>query len=69
MKISRFLNSSVLMSAEYDSFRLLINFQNGRSFCYYNVPYSVFDELVHSPSPGKYYNQKIKNVYPSDRVL
>lgn len=47
--------------------QLRIVFKNGREFDYYDVPESVFQELVHSDSVGQYANQKIYKEYKQSR--
>ena len=69
MKQSAFFKSSVIVSAVYSDWRLLINFTNGHSICYYDVPWNVYDRLVHAQSPGKYYNDVIRSHYRSERQL
>lgn len=66
---SVFLRSSLIASAAYDNFKLLIQFHNGTAYVYYDVAYAVFDGLVHSESPGKYYNEHIKGRYRRTRSL
>ena len=38
-------------------------FQNGRVYTFYDVPYSVYQELLAASSPGSYYNQNIRGRY------
>ena len=38
-------------------------FENGRVYTFYDVPYSVYRELLAASSPGSYYNQNIRGRY------
>ncbi|MGI6108331.1 MAG: KTSC domain-containing protein [Eubacteriaceae bacterium] len=67
MKHSAFLKSSVIVSAAYSNWRLLINFTSGKSICYDDVPWEVYRDLLNAESPGKYYNEHIKFHYRSER--
>ena len=59
------LQSSSLRSASYDpeTKELDIGFQNGRTYTFQDVPPDVFQGLQDDPSPGSYFNQKIKGKY------
>ena len=58
------MNSSVIANANYCNKTLYITFTSGGTYAYYNVPESVYNELVKAPSPGKYFQEKIKGKYP-----
>ena len=59
------LQSTALSSCSYDedTETLEITFSGGRTFSYEGVPKSVYDGLVSSDSPGRYFNTAIKGVY------
>lgn len=42
---------------------LRIEFKSNRTYDYFNVPESVFNELRHAPSVGSYHATNIKNSY------
>jgi lysyl-tRNA synthetase, class II len=65
MQYSTALNSSALSSATYDdeSRELELTFSSGRTYTYHDVPKDVYDGLVSSSSPGRYYNEAIKDIY------
>ncbi len=65
--ISKFLKSSLIYSVSYENYKLLVNFTNGTSYVYYNVPYQVYEELINSDSPGKFYNTRIRGRFSSKR--
>lgn len=67
--ISKFISgSSLIDSVGYDNFKLLIRFKNQKAYIYYNVPYSLYEELVNSSSPGSIYNKKIKGKFKSTKI-
>lgn len=43
-------------------------FYNGNRYRYHGVTPTVFCEFVLSTSMGKFYNKRIKNRYPSEKV-
>ena len=66
----RLVNSSSLRSVGYDprSRTLEIEFHNTGIYQYYDVPGTVFEELLAQNSLGTYFNTKIRDVYPCARV-
>ncbi len=56
------VESSVIESAGY-SMVLEIEFESGRVYQYYDVPVSVYMELMSAESKGKYFNAHIRNEY------
>ena len=59
------LNSSNIASAGYDdaSQTLEIEFHNGGIYQYFDVPRTIFDQLVTAASPGGYFHQQIRGVF------
>jgi hypothetical protein len=55
---------------EYDAEgqTLVVNFTNGRSYSYADVPADVFAELDKAESKGKAYNELVRGKFPSTRV-
>ena len=47
---------------------LEVQFKGGAVYQYRGVPRDVFDELVTARSVGRYFNDQVKNVYPTERV-
>ncbi|MDP8239133.1 MAG: KTSC domain-containing protein [Candidatus Hatepunaea meridiana] len=47
---------------------LRIRFLSGGEYEYYEVPQSIFEELLDSPSKGSYFNRKIKPIYQYNRI-
>lgn len=55
---------------EYDAEgqTLVVNFANGRSYSYAEVPAEVFAELDKAESKGRAYNELVKGKFSSTRV-
>ena len=47
---------------------LEIQFTHGRIYEYYDVPESVFQEMITAPSKGRFYLENIKDDYAFGRV-
>lgn len=47
---------------------LELEFPTGAVYRYHGVPAEVYEQLVKSSTPGKFYNENIKRVYPSTLV-
>ncbi len=62
--------SSDIKSIGYDetSCILEIEFNSVSVYQYYNVPRSVYIELMNATSHGKYFHRYIKDVYPVKRI-
>ena len=62
---SRPLRSTAIAAAGYDpdTQTLEIEFANGRAYTYEDVPPEVYEGLVNSNSPGRYFLDRIKDVY------
>ncbi|MEO6368262.1 MAG: KTSC domain-containing protein [Steroidobacteraceae bacterium] len=58
--------STVIRQILYDieSRRLVLVFQSGRRYGYFNVPPDVYEELRAAPSRGAYFNEWIRDQYP-----
>jgi hypothetical protein len=65
------VSSSNITSIGYaeDSKILEIEFHNGGVYQYFNVPKSVYEELMSADSHGKYLNATIKPTYKYCKVL
>ena len=59
------LSSSAIASAGYDDDTqvLDVTFTSGQTYTFQGVPQSVFDALIASSSPGRFYHQNIKGIY------
>lgn len=47
---------------------LEVEFLNGSIYQYYNVPISIYEQMMQVGSKGKFLNMYIKNAYPYSRV-
>jgi hypothetical protein len=56
------VNSTTLRTVSYDAERQLlqIGFQNRAIYQYFNVPATVYEELLHAPSKGACFNRIIR---------
>lgn len=65
------VKSSVMKSIGYDraSRVLEIEFHNDRLYRYFVVPHSVYRELMDAASQGKFFNERIRDRYPSEWVI
>jgi hypothetical protein len=56
------LQSSMLAGMEYDpaTKTLTVTFRSGREYTYEGIDEDIAKGLAESPSPGKYFNDKIK---------
>jgi KTSC domain-containing protein len=64
------VKSSVVASVGYDpqQRRLEVAFHNGRVYAYFEVPPSVYEELVTAESVGKFFNENVKPHYEAELV-
>lgn len=53
---------------EVDTMTLEVAFRNGTIYQYFDVPESVYQELMRSDSIGKFLNEQIKNSYRYTKV-
>lgn len=70
LTIVRIARSSNLASAAYDPEiqQLQITFQSGRTYLYNGVPSGIVDRLSLSPSPGRTFDQIIKDAFPYEEA-
>lgn len=63
--------SSAIRDAAYvpDARELRITFVSGRRYAYANVPQSIFDAFVASPSKGTFFNIAIRGRYHFREIL
>ena len=65
------VSSLIIHSAGYDKENkiVFIRFQKNSSlYCYFNVPYNIFNDLINSSSVGSYLTKNIKNVYQYQKL-
>lgn len=59
------VNSSCIKFVEFYDDAIYVTFNDGRKFCYYNTPRSVYQGLITAASKGTYFYQNIEGKYPS----
>ena len=61
----KFEGSSSIASCDYDDETsiLTIEFMRGKSYNYADVPKPVYEDLKDAESPGKYFQNYVRNVY------
>ena len=64
------LNSSRIKKAAFIDAEntLILAFNDGKEYEYYDVPKSVYGSLITSKSPGKFFETLIKNKYSYERT-
>ncbi|MGB5990033.1 MAG: KTSC domain-containing protein [Marinifilaceae bacterium] len=64
------VNSRNLSSIGYDDETEILNiqFNNGRTYQYFNVPLYEFNNLLNASSKGQYANQNIYKSYSSSEI-
>lgn len=62
------ITSSVINFAAYDTTNeiLLIVFNSGSIWMYYDVPAEVYKEFISADSAGQYFNLNIRHKYPDE---
>jgi hypothetical protein len=60
------VESSLIRAVGYDlaSSVLEVEFAGGRVYEYFDVPLSVYSELMNASSKGAYFNDHIRDMYP-----
>jgi hypothetical protein len=58
------VSSSNIVSIGYENDFLDVRFRDNRTYRYFHVPESVFQELMNAPSKGKYLDLRIKGHFP-----
>lgn len=64
------INSSMISAAGYDpeARELIVEFANGTRYSYDEVPPDLFDHFLGADSPGRFFHQRIKGVYPGKKI-
>lgn len=65
-----YVPSTNVVSIGYDEATetLEVEFLSGSIYQYYNVPISIYEQMMQAGSKGKFLNTYIKNAYPYSRV-
>jgi hypothetical protein len=66
----RVVQSSNIAAVGYDdaSNTLEVEFSNGATYQYFNVPPHLFEAMMAAPSKGSFLNANVKNLFPFSRV-
>jgi hypothetical protein len=65
------VDSSLIRSIGYDFPNSVLEVEmipSGRVYLYYDVPLSVYSELMAAESKGSYFNESIRDLYPYEEV-
>jgi hypothetical protein len=64
------VNSSVIRALGYDDRNrvLEVEFHTNRIYRYFDVPPTVYSDLLGAPSLGEFYNRQIRNEYRFEEV-
>ena len=60
--------SSSIAAIGWEDGTLLVEFLNGQSYEYYEVPQEVYEEFLNAQSHGKFYHAYIKEIYPGSKL-
>ena len=64
------LDSSFILKMSWfeDGNVLMLTFNTGSIWAYYDVPFEVYSGFCKAKSYGSYFNSNIRNIYASERV-
>jgi hypothetical protein len=64
------IESSMFSGHHYDpnTRQMTVQFKNGAVHAYDDVPMEKHEAFVGNASPGRYFNERIKSMYPSRKV-
>jgi hypothetical protein len=60
--------STTVISVGYEDGTLEMEFLGGRVYQYADVPQSVYDNMMASPSVGAFFHKEIKGVYAATKM-
>jgi KTSC domain len=65
-----FLNSESLNAVAYDTdaSTLVVEFNNGKAYRYFDVPKRIYDGLINTSLKEQNFNKHIKDQYPYQRL-
>ena len=69
-KIINEIKSSNVSKTEYDTItkELLVTFNNGLKYEYYDIPHQIYTQFRMSESQGKFFNSKIAKTFKYKKV-
>lgn len=65
------IDSSLIRSIGYDFPNSVLEVEllpNGRVYRYYDVPLSIYNELMAADSKGSYFNEWVRDLYPYEEL-
>ena len=64
------LDSTNIYSVNYDPQKkvLIVRFRNNTRYRYFDVPESVFQDLLDAESHGKFFHKNIRNVFVFEKM-
>jgi hypothetical protein len=65
------VDSSLIRSVGYDFPNSILEVEllpNGRVYRYFDVPLSIYNELMTADSKGSFYNESIRDLYPFEEL-
>lgn len=65
------IDSSLIRSIGYDFPNSVLEVEllpNGRVYRYFDVPLSIYNELMASESKGSFFNESIRDLYPFEEL-
>jgi lysyl-tRNA synthetase class 2 len=67
---STLMPSTVIRNFRYDApqGRLVVEFQSGRRYAYFNVPQQVYDDMRRARSRGSFFNAWVRDRYSYARL-
>ncbi len=69
MKRIRVISSDIAsIGYDYENCILEIEFNSQSLYRYFNVPKSIYEELMHADSHGKYFHRNIRDIYPTQKI-
>jgi hypothetical protein len=63
------VTSSTIKSVGYQDDDLYIEYQSGQIYKYSKVPRTLYENLLHAESKGRYLNTEIKNKFIYEKIL
>ncbi len=60
--------SSSLAEVGHDNDTLYVVFVSGLVYRYFMVPHRIYAELLVAPSHGQYFNEVVRDHFPSERL-
>jgi KTSC domain len=66
------VTSSLIRSVGYDAAGSILEIElvePNRVYAFYDVPYSVYDELMEAPSKGTFFNDFIRDLYAYQEII